>query len=117
MMNRCISWENMIYDKCRFCNGYKTECPEYLSDIEHTRNRSGGAVTHTNEETVLRTPSESYSNSLEGDKTSKLPRLDVLSTTPPEKPFYFGHNETIHNLVLPKNKLLKLIRNGLRGIQ
>lgn len=106
MKARCISWENMIWDKCRFCSGYKTECPEYLSDIEHTRQTKHTSLTRGE---VIANENETRisSNSLSRDKTAENY----------SKPFYFGHNEPIHNIVLPKSKLLGIIRQGLRGIQ
>lgn len=37
MTHRCLNHRNLTYDICRTCNGKMLECPEYLSDIEHTR--------------------------------------------------------------------------------
>lgn len=91
MTTRCINWENIILDKCRFCNSYKIECKDYLSSIEHTQETNGSHA----------------------DLTDKCFRF---RPSRPEKPFYFGHQETIHNVVLPKNKILRLIRKGMEGI-
>ena len=36
-MNICLNHRRMTFDFCRHCRGYDIDCPEYLSDIEHTR--------------------------------------------------------------------------------
>ena len=100
MIPSCLNHRQMTYDWCRSCpNGRDLDCPEYLADLEHfkpnyTRNRSSGAVTHTNEDTVLRTPSESYS----------IKRKDRIIY-----PFYQSH-QTIKEPKLPKNKAYMIIR-------
>jgi hypothetical protein len=37
MTNICLNHKRTTYDFCRDCKGYEIDCPEYLSDIEHTR--------------------------------------------------------------------------------
>ena len=37
MTKHCINHARVIYDCCRSCHGKDADCPEYLSDIEHTR--------------------------------------------------------------------------------
>jgi predicted metal-binding protein len=37
MTKHCINHARVTYDCCRSCQGKDINCPEYLSDIEHTR--------------------------------------------------------------------------------
>jgi hypothetical protein len=40
MTKHCINHARVTYDCCRSCSGKDIDCPEYLSDIEHTREKT-----------------------------------------------------------------------------
>lgn len=82
MIPTCLNHRQMTYDFCRSCpHGRDLDCPEYLADIEHTRQM---------EEDNSR------------NKNSLISGGQAPRTYSAEKPFYLGHVDLMRETVLPK---------------
>ena len=81
MIQTCLNHRQMTYDFCRDCRGRDIECPEYLADIEYSR----------------QTKQRSSTPELVKDGENRL-SLDKTA----EKPFYLGHVDLMRETVLPK---------------
>jgi len=131
MTKHCINHARVTWDCCRRCNGKDIECPEYLSDIEHTR-QDKTSVSHNHADAEVHKASrddrdktaETYSNATynaevddtlytwetkhverDGEKEStRVPKI-VASDNAPEtysRPFFWFHNYLNNDYVVNK---------------